>query len=119
MSSGSGWWERSRASRWRRAASSGTTAELERVLAQAPVDQVILALPSEDTPLIKQLMEQLALQTVDVKVVPDLFQYVTLYGGLEEFGGLPLIGLQGGPLEGWSLVGKRLFDVLFSLLALR
>jgi Undecaprenyl-phosphate glucose phosphotransferase len=96
----------------------GTTTDLDRVLAQRPVDQVILALPSEDTPLLKQLMEQLALQTVDVKVVPDLFQYVTLYGGLEEFGGLPLIGLQGGPLQGWSLVGKRLFDVLLSLLAL-
>jgi Undecaprenyl-phosphate glucose phosphotransferase len=96
----------------------GTTAELESVLAKGPVDQVILALPSEDTPLIKQLMEQLALRTLDVKVVPDLFQYITLYGGLEEFGGLPLIGLQGGPLEGWSLVGKRLFDMLFSLLAL-
>jgi len=51
-------------------------------------------------------------------VVPDLFQYITLYGGLEEFGGLPLIGLQGGPLEGWNLVGKRVFDVVLSLLAL-
>jgi Undecaprenyl-phosphate glucose phosphotransferase len=96
----------------------GTTADLESVLASRPVDQVILALPSEDTPLIKQLMEQLALSTVDVKVVPDLFQYITLYGGLEEFGGLPLIGLQGGPLEGWSLVAKRVFDMLFSLFAL-
>ncbi len=75
-------------------------------------------LPSEDTPLLKQLMEQLALRTVDVKVVPDLFQYVTLYGGLEEFGGLPLIGLQGGPLQGWSLVAKRVFDVFLSLLVL-
>ncbi len=96
----------------------GTTADLERVLAHGPVDQVILALPSEDTPLLKQLMERLALQTVDVKVVPDLFQYVTLYGGLEEFGGLPLIGLQGGPLEGWNLVAKRVFDVLLAVSAL-
>jgi Undecaprenyl-phosphate glucose phosphotransferase len=96
----------------------GTTADLEAVLARQPVDQVILALPSEDTPLLKQLMEQLALQTVDVKVVPDLFQYVTLYGGLEEFGGLPLIGLQGGPLEGWNRVAKRGFDVLLTLLVL-
>jgi Undecaprenyl-phosphate glucose phosphotransferase len=96
----------------------GTSADLERVLAQGPVDQVILALPSEDTPLLKDLMERLALQTVDVKVVPDLFQYVTLYGGLEEFGGLPLIGLQGGPLEGWNLVAKRVFDMLLSLVAL-
>jgi Undecaprenyl-phosphate glucose phosphotransferase len=96
----------------------GTPADLDRVLAEHPVEQVILALPSEDTPLIKQLMEQLALRTVDVKVVPDLFQYITLYGGLEEFGGLPLIGLQGGPLEGWNLVAKRVFDLVLTLLAL-
>jgi len=96
----------------------GTTAELESVLSARPVDQVILALPSGETPLLEQLMERLALQTVDVKVVPDLFQYVTLYGGLEEFGGLPLIGLQGGPLEGWNLVAKRAFDIILALLAL-
>jgi len=96
----------------------GTTDELDRALRERPVDQVILALPSEDMPLMKDLMERLALQTVDVKIVPDLFQYVTLYGGLEEFGGLPIVSLQGGPLEGWNLVAKRAFDVLFSALAI-
>ena len=96
----------------------GTADDLEQALRERPVDQVILALPSEDMPLIKLLMERLALHTVDVKIVPDLFQYVTLYGGLEEFGGLPIVSLQGGPLEGWNLVAKRAFDVLFSALAL-
>ena len=96
----------------------GTADDLEQALRERPVDQVILALPSEDMPLIKSLMERLALHTVDVKIVPDLFQYVTLYGGLEEFGGLPIVSLQGGPLEGWNLVAKRAFDVLFSALAL-
>jgi len=96
----------------------GTADDLEQALRERPVDQVILALPSEDMPLIKSLMERLALHTVDVKIVPDLFQYVTLYGGLEEFGGLPIVSLQGGPLEGWNLVAKRAFDVLFSAVAL-
>jgi len=96
----------------------GTANEMDRILVEHPVDQVILALPSEDTVLLKTLMEKLALRTVDVKIVPDLFQYVTLYGGLEEFGGLPIVSLQGGPLEGWNLVAKRAFDVLFSALAL-
>ena len=96
----------------------GTADELERILTEHPVDQVILALPSEDTGLLKTLMGKLALRTVDVKIVPDLFQYVTLYGGLEEFGGLPIVSLQGGPLEGWNLVAKRVFDILFSAAAL-
>jgi Undecaprenyl-phosphate glucose phosphotransferase len=82
------------------------------------VDQVIIALPLEQQAVVKQLMEQLALRTVDVKVVPDLYQYITLYGGLEEFGGLPIISLQGDPMDGWSRVGKRIFDILFSLVAI-
>ena len=96
----------------------GLVRELGAVLDRSPVDQVILALPSEDQPLVKALMEELALRTVDVKIVPDLYQYVTVYGGLEEFGGLPIISLQGGPLDGWNLVAKRVFDLLLAALAI-
>ncbi len=87
-------------------------------LAQHPVDQVILALPLEEQGQLRGLMETLALHTVDVKVVPDLFNYITLRGGLEEFGGLPIISLQGAPLEGWNRVLKRAFDLVLSALAL-
>lgn len=92
--------------------------EVGRILDARPVDQVIIALPIEDQPLLKPLMEELVQRTVDVKVVPDLLQYATLCGGLEEFGGLPIISLQGGPLHGWNVVWKRVFDVLFALFAL-
>lgn len=96
----------------------GLISEVGEVLDRQAVDQVIIALPIEDQALVKPLMEQLALRTVDVKVVPDLYQYKTLRGGFEEFGGLPIISLQGGSLDGWNLVAKRVFDVLVSLFAL-
>jgi Undecaprenyl-phosphate glucose phosphotransferase len=96
----------------------GLYADLGRVLDEQLVDQVIVALPLEEQGMLKVLMEDLAQRTVDVKVVPDLFSYITLRGGLEEFGGLPVISLQGAPLEGWNRVLKRSFDVLLSALAL-
>jgi Undecaprenyl-phosphate glucose phosphotransferase len=96
----------------------GQVTDIDEVMASRPVDQVIIALPIEDQPIVKSLMERLALSTVDVKVVPDLYQYITLYGGLEEFGGLPIISLQGGPLHGWNLIAKRAFDVLIASSAL-
>jgi Undecaprenyl-phosphate glucose phosphotransferase len=96
----------------------GHFSDLEKVLDEKPVDQVILAMPLEEQPLMRSLMEVLALRTVDVKVVPDLFSYVTLRGGLEEFGGLPIISLQGDPMEGWNRIAKRLFDVLVSSVAM-
>jgi Undecaprenyl-phosphate glucose phosphotransferase len=92
--------------------------EVARVLDSGPVDQVIIALPFEEQHFVKPLMEELVLRTVDVKFVPDLLQYMTLWGGLEEFGGLPIINLQAGPLHGWNLILKRSFDVMFSLFAI-
>ena len=96
----------------------GLFADLAKVLDEKPVDQVILALPLEEQAQMRELMEVLALRTIDVKVVPDLFSYVTLRGGLEEFGGLPIISLQGAPMEGWNRIAKRVFDILVSSLAL-
>lgn len=96
----------------------GHFSDLKAQLESKPVDQVILALPLEEQPQLRELMEVLALHTVDVKVVPDLFNYITLRGGLEEFGGLPIISLQGAPLEGWNRIAKRIFDILVSSLAL-
>jgi len=96
----------------------GLFSDLERVLDEKPVDQVILALPLDEQGQLREIMEVLALRTVDVKVVPDLFNYVTLRGGLEEFGGLPIISLQGAPLEGWNRIAKRSFDILLSSVAL-
>ena len=96
----------------------GSIDALEATLDAHPVDQVIVALPLEDQALLKPMMETLSLRTVDVKLVPDLFNYVTLRGGLEEFGGLPIISLQGGPLHGWNLIAKRAFDIVFSIVAL-
>lgn len=92
--------------------------ELERVLDETPVDQVVLALPGEEQARLPALMSGLALRTVDVKVVPDILGFVTLRGGFEEFGGLPVIGLQGAPLEGWNRIAKRVFDASVSAVAL-
>ncbi|MGQ0504144.1 MAG: undecaprenyl-phosphate glucose phosphotransferase [Myxococcaceae bacterium] len=96
----------------------GLIGDVEKVLDESPVDQVLVALPIEEQALVKPLMEQLALRTVDVKIVPDLYQYTTLSGGIEEFGGLPIISLQGGQLHGWNVIAKRGFDVLFALVGI-
>lgn len=96
----------------------GTLSQLNEVLDARPVDQVIIALPLEEQASIRELMDQLAQRTVDVKIVPDLYQYMTLHAGFEEFGGLPMISLQGAPLDGWNRIAKRAFDVIFSGLLL-
>jgi Undecaprenyl-phosphate glucose phosphotransferase len=92
----------------------GTLRDLRRVLASRGVDQVLVALPSRASSRLPRIMEVLSDTTVDVKLVPDVYQYATLFGGLEEWGGLPIVNLQSIGVLGLNAVIKRLFDATFS-----
>ena len=96
----------------------GTLRELRSVLESRGVDQVLVALPSRSVHHLPRIMEVCADTTVDVKLVPDVYQYATLFGGLEEFGGLPIVNLQSSGVLGINAIAKRVFDVVFSTLFL-
>ncbi|PWB47489.1 MAG: undecaprenyl-phosphate glucose phosphotransferase [Candidatus Methylomirabilota bacterium] len=82
------------------------------------IDRVFIAIPLETYGRMEAILRTLENGTAAVNVVPDLHQYVTLRGGVEEFDGLPLISLQDSPHYGWNLVGKRVLDVMLSSIAL-
>ncbi|MEK7704429.1 MAG: undecaprenyl-phosphate glucose phosphotransferase [Myxococcota bacterium] len=96
----------------------GTVSEMADIIRRHTVDQVIVALSIEQLGALKQLMQVLSQEPVDVRVVPDFYQYMTLCGSVEEFSGLPIINLQATPLVGWNLVAKRSFDILAAGLGL-
>ena len=96
----------------------GRVSTLSRILSYGTADQVLVALPIEHLGALKTIMATLSQETVDVRVIPDFYQYMTLCGGVDEFAGLPLINLQATPLVGWNLVIKRLFDIVVALLGL-
>ena len=100
----------------------GRLQDLDSILRTRRVDQVVIALPLEEQGALRGLMVVLSECTADVKIVPDMLQYITLgagtAGSIEEFGGLPLMSLQSDPLQGWNSVAKRLFDLSLSLIAL-
>jgi Undecaprenyl-phosphate glucose phosphotransferase len=81
------------------------------VLARVSVDQVVIALPLEDSPMMPGIMASLGDSLVDVKIIPDLYQFVSLGGAIDEFEGLPVISVQGSPLEGIGRIVKRCFDL--------
>src|SRR4051812_19933989 len=92
----------------------GTVRDLRKVLVERGVDQVLVALPSRSMHHLPRIMEVCADTTVDVKLVPDVYQYATLFGGLEEFGGLPIVNLQSTGVMGINAIAKRIFDVALS-----
>ena len=96
----------------------GTLRELRATIEKQEVDQVLVALPSRASHRLPRIMEVCANTTVDVKLVPDVYQYATLFGGLEEFGGLPIVNLQSTGVLGINAVAKRAFDLLLSSLLL-
>ena len=96
----------------------GGYADLGAILGARDVDHVILALAHEDHGRLPGLLDAIGDEPVTIHVVPDLFRFASLRGGVEEFEGMPFIHLRESPLHGWSQVAKRAFDIVFSLLVL-
>jgi Undecaprenyl-phosphate glucose phosphotransferase len=96
----------------------GTYEEAGTVARELAIDKVFIAIPLDAYSRMDGILRSLEEDFVDINVVPDLYQYVTLRGGVEEFDGLPVVRLQGSPLYGWSLVIKRATDVALAGLAI-
>jgi len=96
----------------------GTYEQAGEVVGELKIDKVFIAIPLEAYGRMEGILRSLEEAIVDINVVPDLYQYITLRGGVEEFDGLPLISLQDSPSFGWSLVAKRVMDIVVSGMAL-
>jgi Undecaprenyl-phosphate glucose phosphotransferase len=96
----------------------GEFEDLPQVLAQYNVDQVFFALPHDAYTDLARMSAFLQEQTVDVRMVPDIIEFMTIQGQAELFDGVPIVTLQATPLHGWNRLTKRAMDVIFSLLIL-
>ncbi len=96
----------------------GAYGDLKKLLKRAEIDQIVVALPLEDNGHLPEIMELLRDCLAEVKIVPDIYQFVNLRGTIEEFEGLPVIGVQTSPMDGFNLVAKRVFDLVAALLLL-
>ncbi len=82
------------------------------------VSQIFVALPLEAHQQLMKILNALEGELVDIKVVPDILQFITLRSAVEELDGLPIIGLSESPITGWSRLAKRLFDLSYASLGL-
>jgi len=96
----------------------GAYKDLKAIIKEREIDQVIMALPLEDNKELPHLLGELRDSTIDVKIIPDLYQFITVGGSIDDFEGLPIINLQESPLEGVQLVSKRILDIILSALSL-
>jgi Undecaprenyl-phosphate glucose phosphotransferase len=96
----------------------GGYADLRAVLDAHEVDHVIIALAHEDYTRLPGLLDAIGDEPVTIHVVPDLFRFTSLRGGVEDFEGIPFIHLRDSPLHGWNRIAKRSFDMTFATVVL-
>jgi Undecaprenyl-phosphate glucose phosphotransferase len=89
-----------------------------RVLADQDVDQLFVALPMDAHHEMLKVLNAIEGELVDVKVVPDILDLVTLRAAVEELEGLPVISLAQTPITGWRRVAKRGVDLALATLGL-
>lgn len=92
----------------------GTFSEISAVIHKYGIDLLFIALPLNAHGKMEAILDSLSEETVDIKVVPDLLQFMNLQSGVEDLDGLPIVNLSESPLHGWNIVVKRLSDVIFS-----
>ncbi len=96
----------------------GEYQDVSKVIRDFKVDQLFIALPLQANDRLEQILDNLGEETVDIKVVPDLLQYMNIQSGVEELDGLPIVNLAESPLYGWNVVIKRTSDIILSSFAI-
>ena len=96
----------------------GTLGEAGDILQREPIDLLYIALPVEEHVKMLPLIEIASRECIEVKVVPDLLQFIALRAGLEDLDGVPLISINDVPLHGINNVVKRAVDIVLSTTAL-
>jgi Undecaprenyl-phosphate glucose phosphotransferase len=89
----------------------GTLADGPEVIGREKVDQVYVALPLEEHVKMLELVDYTSRECVDLRVVPDLLQFIALRARLEDLDGVPIISINDVPLQGFNTVLKRLIDI--------
>jgi Undecaprenyl-phosphate glucose phosphotransferase len=96
----------------------GTLPEVGEIAQRERIDHLYVALPLEEHAKLLDLVEITSRECIDVKVVPDLLQFIALRARLEDLDGLPVINVNDVPLQGFNAWVKRVLDVALSAAAL-
>ena len=96
----------------------GTLGDVGSIVTQHAVDEVILALPPLAQERVRQLILVLHELPASVRIVPDVLDLVFIRASVEDFAGIPLIGLREPAIAGADRVVKRMFDLIVGGLAL-
>src|SRR5437899_1687286 len=96
----------------------GTLDCIGATVAQHQIDDVVVAMPTLSQQRLIELVTQCSNQKVNIKVFPDLFQFMTSGINIGDLNGLPLISVKDVALRGWNVTLKRAMDAIGSAILL-
>jgi len=96
----------------------GLDEDIPNMVKDRKIDHLFVSLPLKDQARLEKTLASLKDAPVDIKVIPDLFRFMSLRGGVDDFDGLPVVNLSESPLYGWNIVVKRASDIIISTLIL-
>lgn len=92
----------------------GLVEDAARLIREHAVDHIYIALPLAAHEAILNLLRSIGNEIVEIRVVPDLLQYITLRAGVEDLDGVPIVNLSRVPMDGLPALLKRSLDIVVS-----
>ena len=93
-----------------------TKYKLEKLLLSEKVEEVVIALATDSSHLLDEIIKICNRRAVKTHIIPDYFHYTSNRFQISTFGDLPIITLRREPLdEIQKRILKRSFDIIFSI----
>jgi Undecaprenyl-phosphate glucose phosphotransferase len=96
----------------------GSYAQVGKLSEQEGVQEVIVALPREDSREEEVILRSLGETAFDVRLVPDVYDYIVLGCSVDDFDQLPVLALNGAPIDPMGAFWKRFLDIVGASAAL-
>ena len=96
----------------------GRYADIANLIEKHGVSELLIALERREGEALDRILSELKDEAIDIQIIPDLHEYLTLGCAVEDFDGVPIVNLNDSPLSGWRSGLKRLTDLGCSFLAL-
>jgi len=96
----------------------GGLKELAPILEKSDISEVYVALDLNNYSKILETLKIVNKYPVNVRLIPDLFQLLTLKANIQDLDGFPVISIDEVPLRGMKRIVKRIMDIGVSSLLL-
>jgi len=96
----------------------GAISSIKALILAHNIQHIIVALEKEDNDQIINIINEIDIPDISVKILPDFYQMIIGLNQTNQIFGLPLIEVMPDPMPSWEKFTKRVFDILLSSLIL-